>query len=408
MKKLETIDEAIAKIKQGTNENSSVEERSAIVSDINAATEQELQKTLNAQIATANAEHQAALQAAQQKAQDTQTFITSADIIASAIKTSANNEIIDLDAVNASIAKLNAAGFDTADVNTVQTLFSAEVCGIKDMGIDSVYKLNTALSDMSKVNYQLQRQEATSALCENYEIISCANDTDEYIAFAAASLSEVKKTAATFNVSEADILADAEKLESSDDAKTNGAALRNMQSIVDAYTTTSASQTIAANIATIDNAVNTLKSNTELTADEIFALTLGEHGISTQCKFDAKAKYLMCDADTDKIFQSLVSLKAPKDRQITSAEVDSFRKIDLSTARLKAAGLSDETCEKVQKLTQDLLSTFTSMALRPDASDPKAAYYPTSAKEQENDMSTFAISVYSEMISASTKKLSMS
>ncbi len=411
MSKLDSIQEIITATKQGADGTTDLDARYAAIDNAQNAVAEDLEAAAQKKIATATAqataEKQEALQVMQNKVEAAKTLLTSADIIANAITASTNNEIVDLDAVNTSIAKLAEADFDLTSDDVVGYVLSADVCGIKDMGIDSAYKFKTALNEMKKTNYQLTRQAAVSDICENYEVISCANDTSEYAAFAAKSLKEVKKAAATFDVTEATILVDAQKLETSEDAKENGAALRNMQTIIDAYTTTSASQTVAANIATIDNAVNTLKSDTGLAADEIFALTLGEHGIATQCQFDAKAKYLMCDADTDSIYKALVNLKAPTDRQITSAEVDNFRKIDFSTARLKAAGISDATCEEIQKKTKSIISTFTSMALRPDGSDPKAAYYPTSAKEQENEMTSLAINAYSEMTSASIKKLAM-
>tara|TARA_R110002126_G_scaffold13118_3_gene56643 strand:+ start:161944 stop:163191 length:1248 start_codon:yes stop_codon:yes gene_type:complete len=415
MKKLETIDDAIAKIRQATNENSSVDERAAIINEMSTAAEQDLQKTLQAQIAAATAEHQAALQATQAKEQDAQTFISSADTIANALQASAQNELIDMDAVKTSIHNLSAAGFDLSEDETVKTLFSAAVCGIKDMNINTELQLKSALNAAEKVNYEITKNAAITAICDNYELITCAEDKAEYITLSADALKDLAKTAQELNVSEGSLLNAAEKLETSADAKENGAYLRSLQTIKDAYAATKTSiasteyaQTVTTSIATIDNAINTIKAGGAMDADDIISLTLGEEGIKTQCQFDAKAKYLMCDADTDRIHKEMLSLQAPKDRKITITEVNGFRKIDFSTARLKAVGLSDETCEKIQEQAQGLLSAFTSMALRPDASDPKAAYYPTSAQEQESAMSTLAINAYSEMISASTKKLAMS
>tara|TARA_R110002124_G_scaffold64985_2_gene177829 strand:+ start:643793 stop:645019 length:1227 start_codon:yes stop_codon:yes gene_type:complete len=407
MTKLETISDYIATIKQENNENSNLDDRTSIVNSMSDASAQELQAALQAQIASANSEYQDALQATQKKAQDAQIFITSADVIASALQTSASNELADMNAIKTSLSNLQAAEFDLSDTHTVQKLFSVEVCGIAKMNINTEAQLLSAITAAERTNTQILKDTAIAELCDNYEVISCAENKEEYIALTKSALKDVEKTALTFNVSEANLYAEAEKLEVSDDAKANGAYLRSLQTIKDTYAAIKTSSTLAASIATIDNTVSSVKAQGTLDADDVIALTLSEYGIETQCQFDAKAKYLICDADADNIYQAMTSLEAPTDRQITSDEVDRFRKTDLSTARLKAAGLSDETCAEIQEQTKNLLSTFTSMAARPDASSPKAQYYPTSAKEQENNMKTLALNVYSEMTSASIKKLAM-
>lgn len=407
MKTLETISEIIAKIKQATG-NSNLGERTSLVDGIADASEQELQAAQQAQIAAANAVYEKGLQEAQKLAQDTKTFITSADVIANALQTSAQNELIDMNALTTSVSNLQTAGFDLSDKQTIQKLFSAEICGLKDMKIDTEAQLTKAIETAEETNHQILKAAAIAQICEDYELITCAENKGEYIALTEASLKAVEKTAAEFNISEGKVYQEAEKLEVSDDAKANGAYLRTLQSVKEAYVTAKSPKTATTGIATIDNIVSALaQSGYTLNADDIIALTLSEHGINTQCQFDAKAKFLICDADTGRIFNELVSLKAPKERQITTDEVDSFRKIDLSTARLKAAGVTDENCAEIQKQAQGLLSTFTSMSLRPDASNPKAQHYPTSAQEQEGAMFTLAVTAHGDMTSAMIKKLAM-
>jgi hypothetical protein len=140
----------------------------------------------------------------------------------------------------------------------------------------------------------------------------------------------------------------------------------------------------------IKDMISTISARYDISADELCAQTFTDINVSDESGLDAKLLAHSYDINIRDILSNISALKMPRDSEISTGFIENIDALDLSENRLKVAGVSDETANKISELKAAFITALNDNA-------------PT--RDIEYELGTTAIHAHSEMNTKHLKHL---
>lgn len=303
---------------------------------------------------------------------------------------------------------LEAQGFDVTDTNTVKALFSPQITGITGLNINSysdlvrsvnvfhasckatyienasqnnwgafkaIGEVQTHIDETMEVDvditvksedgvnkdtlvdtwtvtkqnddYYVQVTEALDnfkskieAICETYEVTLA----EAYHRYFDSNEETTIKTKADFEAYEAELIETAKQLDISQ-IQDLYAGIRGTR-----YSEENYIGVVQGNTMKIKDQIAAVSERYGLTKDEVISTAFDKQCIQTEAELDKRLLADSYDINIRDILQNIQSLKVEEGTEINADFIASKKAVDLSTSRLKTAGVSEENIAKISEL----------------------------------------------------------